>query len=270
MKHAYRPFLRSTVLAFGYAFLYLPIVILIFYSFNESRLVTVWSGFSTKWYTSLLDNHQLLSAVWVSLKVATMTATFSTILGTLAALVLTRLGPFRGRSLFSGLVTAPLVMPEVITGLSLLLLFVSTQQMFGWPHGRGIITITIAHVTFSMAYVAAMVQVRLANFDNTLREAALDLGAPPMKVFFLITLPIISPALVAGWILAFVLSMDDVVIASFVSGPGSTTLPMLIFSSIRMGITPQINALATIIILVAGISVGLSSWIIYRKRKDKA
>ncbi|HYD29425.1 MAG TPA: ABC transporter permease subunit [Azospirillaceae bacterium] len=239
-----------TMMAFGYAFLYVPILLLIVYSFNESRLVTVWGGFSTRWYRALLENEQLLSAALLSLEVAAVTASGAVVLGTMAGLALARFGAFRGRSLFGGMITAPLVMPEVITGLSLLLLFVSLEQWFGWPDGRGVTTITIAHITFTTAYVAVVIQSRLATMDESIEEAAMDLGARPAKVFFVITLPIISPAIVSGWLLAFTLSLDDVVIASFVSGPGSTTLPMVIFSSVRLGVSPQINALATIIVLV--------------------
>ncbi len=239
-----------TALAFGYAFLYVPILLLIIYSFNESRLVTVWSGWSTRWYGELLQNDQMLSAAGLSLRIAAVTATFAVALGTIAGLTLARFGRFRGRTLFSGMITAPLVMPEVITGLSLLLLFVSMEQLIGWPGGRGATTITIAHITFATAYVAVIVQSRLVGLDESVEEAALDLGAKPAKVFFVITLPIISPALIAGWLLAFTLSLDDLVIASFVSGPGSSTLPMVIFSSVRLGVTPEVNALATVIIVI--------------------
>ena len=258
-----------TVLMMGYAFLYVPILILIAFSFNKSRLVTVWDGFSLRWYESLWHNDQLLNAAWVSLKVATLSATLSILLGTLAALVLARFGRFKGRTLLSGLVTAPLVMPEVITGLSLLILFVSLKQVLGWPETRGVLTITIAHTTLAIAYVTAIIQSRLSGFDNTLIEAALDLGARPLKAFFLITLPLIAPALGAGWLLAFALSLDDLVIASFVSGPGSTTLPMVIFSSVKLGVTPQINALATLIVVFVSLGVLVSGWLIFRKSKEK-
>ena len=261
-------FLLSWLL-FGYAFLYVPILILIAFSFNKSRLVTIWDGFSLKWYQSLFHNDQLLKAAWVSLKVATLSATFALIFGTLAALVLVRFGRFKGRTFFSGLITAPLVMPEVITGLSLLVFFVSLKQMIGWPESRGILTITIAHTTLAMAYVTSIVQARLFGFDNTLIEAALDLGARPLKSFFVITLPLIAPALGAGWLLAFALSLDDLVIASFVSGPGSTTLPMVIFSSVKLGVTPQVNALATLIVIFVSIGVSLSGWLIFKKSKEK-
>ncbi len=244
-----------TVLAFGYAFLYVPVLLLIIYSFNESRLVTVWSGFSTKWYGELLRNQQLLDAAWLSIRIAATNATFAVVLGTLAANALVRHGRFRGRGGFELLLTAPLVMPDVIIGLSLLLLFVAMQQAIGWPDGRGFTTITIAHVTFSMAYVAVVVRARLAQMDRSLEEAAMDLGARPLTVYLRITLPLIAPALLSGWLLAFTLSLDDLVIASFVSGPGSTTLPMVIYSSVRMGVSPQINALATLIVLFVTVAV---------------
>lgn len=263
-------FFLTTCLLFGYAFLYVPIFILIAFSFNKSRLVTIWDGFSFKWYQSLFHNEQLLKAAWVSLKVATLSASFALILGTLAALGLVRLGRFKGRTFFSGLIMAPLVMPEVITGLSLLILFVSLKQVMGWPETRGVLTITIAHTTLAMAYVTSLVQARLSGFDNTLIEAALDLGARPFKSFFMITLPLIAPGLGAGWLLAFALSLDDLVIASFVSGPGATTLPMVIFSSVKLGVTPQINALATLIVIFVSIGVSLSGWLIFRKSKEKS
>ena len=239
-----------SALAFGFAFLYIPIFSLIIFSFNESKLVTVWAGFSTKWYGALLQNEQILGAAWLSVRIAVMNATVAMCLGTLAGFVLARMGRFRGRLLLTGMTTAPLVMPEVITGLSLLLLFVALESLIGWPSGRGVTTITIAHITFSMAYVAVVVQSRLSSVDESVEEAAQDLGARPAKVFFVITLPIISPALVSGWLLAFTMSLDDLVIASFVSGPGSSTLPMVIFSKVRLGVSPEINALATIIVLL--------------------
>ena len=226
----------------GFAFLYLPIVLLVIYSFNESRLVTVWGGFSTRWYAALLHNEALLDAAWVTLRLALLSATIATVLGTLAAVALTRRGRFFGRTLFSGMVFAPLVMPEVITGLSLLLLFVA----IGFD--RGFWTVTLAHITFSMCFVAVVVQSRLVTFDRSLEEAALDLGAPPLKAFLLVTLPIIFPAVAAGWMLAFTLSLDDLVIASFTTGPGATTLPMRIYSQVRLGVTPEINAVSTILI----------------------
>jgi putrescine transport system permease protein len=253
-----------SVVGLAFAFLYLPIVALIVYSFNASPRVTVWQGFSTQWYGVLLDDAQIIDAALLSLRVATMNATFSVALGTLAAFAMVRYTKFRGRTLFTGLVAAPLVMPEVITGLSLLLLFVASESLFGWPAQRGITTITIAHITFSLAFVAVLVQSRLSTFDRSLEEAALDLGAPPWKVYCVITLPLIAPALVSGWLLAFTLSLDDLVISSFVSGPGSSTLPMVVFSMVRRGLSPEINALATLFIAV--ISVGVVTAMLIARR----
>lgn len=250
-----RSFFLLTAMAFGFAFLYIPILSLIVYSFNASKLVTVWAGFSTKWYGELLRNEQILDAAWLSLRIGVVNASFAVCLGTLVGFALARMGPFRGRLLLAGMTTAPLVMPEVITGLSLLLLFIAMENAIGWPAGRGITTITIAHITFSMAYVAVVIQSRLSSLDESIEEAALDLGAKPHKVFFLITLPIIAPALISGWLLAFTLSLDDLVIASFVSGPGASTLPIVIFSKIRLGVSPEINALATIMVLIVAIGV---------------
>ncbi len=228
----------------GFAFLYLPIVLLVIYSFNDSRLVTVWGGFSTRWYVSLFQNQGLMDAAWVTLRVGFISATVATVLGTLAALALTRYTRFRGGVLFSGMVFAPLVMPEVITGLSLLLLFVAVGL------DRGFLTVTLAHITFTMCFVAVVVQARLRRFDRSLEEAAMDLGAPPVKTFFQVTLPVIAPAIVSGWMLAFTLSLDDLVIASFASGPGATTLPMKIYSQVRLGVTPEINAICTLMIAI--------------------
>jgi putrescine transport system permease protein len=239
--------LLSVVL--GFAFLYLPILILIVYSFNASRLVTVWGGFSTRWYAELLQNEALMDAAWVTIRVGLLSATIATVLGTMAAIVLVRRGRFLGRTLFSGMVFAPLVMPEVITGLSLLLLFVAVG------FDRGFWTLTLAHITFSMCFVAVVVQSRLLTFDVSLEEAALDLGATPLKAFFLVTLPVIFPAVAAGWMLAFTLSLDDLVISSFTTGPGATTLPMKIYSQVRLGVTPEINAISTIMIGVVAIGV---------------
>lgn len=233
-----------TALAFGFAFLYLPILILIVFSFNESRLVTVWAGFSTKWYAAVFANAQLLDAAWITIRVALASATVATVLGTMAGLALTRFARFRGRTLFSAMIYAPLVMPEVITGLSLLLLFVALD----WD--RGYWTVALAHATFSMAFVAVIVQSRLIGFDRSLEEAAMDLGATPARTFFAITLPLIAPAIAAGWLLAFTLSLDDLVLASFTSGPGATTLPMRIYSQVRLGVTPEINAISTLLITV--------------------
>jgi len=260
------PMPLKSFMILGYGFLYIPILTLIIFSFNDSRQVTVWQGFSTKWYVSLLRDEALLKSAWVSLQVATFAATFAVILGTFSAVALVRLGRFKGRRFFGILTTAPLVMPEVITGLALLLLFVGFEQTIGWPKGRGILTITTAHVTLCMAYVTILVRGRLSDMDRSLEEAALDLGARPSKVFFTITLPLIFPALLSGWLLAFALSLDDLVIAIFVAGPGSSTLPMVIFSSIRFGISPQINALATIIITVVAMGVMIAGWLMHRKK----
>ena len=263
-----RPTLVFSLLAFGYAFLYTPIFSLIVYSFNESRLVTVWAGFSTKWYVSLLHNEQLLGAAWISLRIALMNATLAVVLGTLAGTALVRFGRFRGRSALALMIGAPLVMPDVILGLASLLLFVAMEQLIGWPAGRGMTTITIAHVTFSMAYVAVIVQSRLVRLDPSLEEAAMDLGARPWKVFFVITLPLIAPALAAGWLLAFTLSLDDLVIASFTSGPGASTLPMVVYSSVRLGVSPEINALATLLVSLVTIGIVIAGWSMQRQARQ--
>ncbi|MBT8098465.1 MAG: ABC transporter permease subunit [Gammaproteobacteria bacterium] len=257
-----------SVLAFGYAFLYIPLISVVFYSFNDSRLATVWGGFSTRWYGELFRNEQVLDAAWLSLRIAATAATMATVLGTMAGLMLARFGRFRGRHLFSAMITSPLVMPEVITGLSLLLLFVTLQQLTGWPGQRGFATITIAHTTFAMAYVAVIVRSRLLAMDESLEEAAMDLGCSPFRVVFDITLPLIMPAMLAGWLLAFTLSLDDLVIATFVSGPGSSTLPMVIFSKVKLGVTPDINALAALIILL--VSAGLiAAWALTRQPQSR-
>lgn len=240
---------NATSLTLGFAFLYLPMLILIIYSFNESRLVTVWAGFSTKWYGELLQNQAFLNAAWVTLKVAVISSTLAAVLGTMAAYAMVRAGRFRGRTLFSGMIYAPLVMPEVITGLSLLLLFIAIGM------DRGVTTIVLAHTTFSMCYVSVVVSSRLATFDQSLEEAALDLGCTPFDAFRSVTLPIIAPAVVSGWLLAFTLSLDDLVIASFTSGPSSTTLPIKIYSAVRLGVSPEINALSTIMILIVTVGV---------------
>jgi len=236
----------------GFGFLYAPILILVIYSFNESKLVTVWGGFSTRWYVELFQDPQILDAAKLSLQIAASSATIALVLGVAAAMTLVRFRWFRGRTWLAGMVAAPLVMPEVITGLSLLLLFVALDNWIGWPSGRGVTTIVLAHATFGMAFVAVIVQARLRDMDRTLEEAAMDLGARPTTVFLTVTLPTIAPALVASWLLAFTLSLDDLVIASFVSGPGSSTLPMVVFSKVRLGISPDINALATLMILIVG------------------
>ena len=262
-----RSFFLVTAMAFGFTFLYVPIASLIVYSFNESKLVTVWAGFSTKWYAELLRDEQIMQAAWISLRIAVVNATVAVVLGTLAGFVLARMGRFRGRLLLTGMTTAPLVMPEVITGLSLLLLFVALEDLVGWPAGRGVSTITIAHITFSMAYVAVVIQSRLSSMDESVEEAALDLGARPAKVFFVITLPIIAPALVSGWLLSFTMSLDDLVIASFVSGPGASTLPMVVFSKVRLGVSPEINALATLFVLVVTIGIVTAGVVMNRAEK---
>ena len=257
------------VLAVGYAFLYLPILLLVVFSFNESRLGTTWTGFSLKWYAALWDDNSMLSAAWVSLKIAFLSATAAVVLGTLAAMVMTRFRPFRGKTVFGALITAPLVMPEVVTGLSLLLMFVTLFQPLAM-NPKGMTSIWIAHVTFTMAFVTVVVSSRLADLDKSLEEAAMDLGANRLKVFFVITLPIIMPALMSGWLLAFTLSLDDVVISSFVAGPDSTTLPMKIFSSVRLGLNPKINALATLLVAVVSVAATLGWWIGFREEKRRA
>ncbi|WP_170763447.1 ABC transporter permease [Ruegeria lacuscaerulensis] len=249
---------NAVSLTLGFAFLYIPMVILIIFSFNESKLVTVWAGFSTKWYGELVQNEQMLNAAWVTLRVAVFSSTIATILGTAAAYVLVRGGRFFGRTLFSGMIYAPLVMPEVITGLSLLLLFI------GIGLDRGILTIVLAHTTFSMCFVSVVVSSRLVTFDQSLEEAALDLGCSPAQAFRLVTLPIIAPAVISGWLLAFTLSLDDLVIASFTSGPSATTLPMRIFSAVRLGVSPEINALSTLMIAVVTVGVITASLVTKR------
>ena len=258
------------MLCFGFAFLYVPIILMMIYSFNHSKLVPVWGGFSTRWYSELFQSEEVWNATLLSLKIAILNATFATMLGTLAGIALARIHRFRGRTLFTGMISAPLVMPEVITGLSLLLLFITLKQTIGWPAQRGITTITIAHITFSMAFVAIIIQSRLAGTGQDLEEAALDLGAKPFRVLWDITLPQLAPGMAAGWLLSFTLSLDDLVIASFVSGPGATTLPMLIYSRIRLGLRPDINALATIIILTVAIGVLIAGIIMIRQQRAAA
>jgi putrescine transport system permease protein len=244
----------------GLSFLYLPIVILVIFSFNASKLVTVWGGFSVKWYGSLFHNQGLIDAAWVTIRVGLISASVATVLGTLGALALTRYTRFRGRMLFSGMIFAPLVMPDVITGLSLLLLFVAVNL------DRGFVTVTLAHITFTMCFVAVVVQSRLVSFDRSLEEAAMDLGAPPVKTFFQVTLPVILPAVISGWMLAFTLSLDDLVIASFTSGPGATTLPMKIYSQVRLGVTPEINAACTL--LIGLVTLGVIAASVVNKRRE--
>jgi putrescine transport system permease protein len=257
-----------SILLLGFGFLYLPILLLMVYSFNSSRLATVWAGFSTQWYGALFRDRQLLEAAWISLKIAFWTATASMVIGTMAAMAMTRFKRFPSKTLFGALVTAPLVMPEVIIGLSILLMLVSMGGLFGLP-SKGVVAIWIAHVTFTISFVTVVVSSRLQELDRSLEEAAMDLGANRLKVFFLITLPIIAPALVSGWLLAFTLSLDDVVIASFVAGPSSTTLPMKIFASVRMGVSPKINALATLMVLAVSAVAVLGWWISARSDKRR-
>ncbi|MDH3449925.1 MAG: ABC transporter permease subunit [Gammaproteobacteria bacterium] len=264
-----RPVFLWSVLIFGIAFLYVPMLLLVIYSFNSSRIVPIWGGFSTKWYGVLFESPEIWEAVSLSLKIATVNACFATVLGTLAGLALVRFGRFKGRTLFSGMISAPLVMPEVITGLSLLLLFITMQEFIGWPDQRGFTTITIAHITFSMAYVAVIIQSRLSGMAQDLEEAAQDLGAKPFRVLTDITLPLLAPGMLAGWLLSFTLSLDDLIIASFVTGPGAVTLPILIYSRVKLGLRPDINALATIIILVVAIGVILAGYIMLRQQKQR-
>jgi len=260
---------RILILVLGFTFLYAPMLMLVIYSFNSSKLVTVWAGWSTRWYTQLFHDSAMINAVGMSLSIATAAATMAVVVGTLAAVVMVRFRRFRGSTGFAFMLTAPLVMPDVITGLALLLLFVAMGHTFGWPAERGMFTIWLAHVTFCSAYVAVVVSARLRELDRSIEEAAMDLGAPPLKVFFIITLPMILPALISGWLLAFTLSLDDLVIASFVAGPGATTLPMLVFASVRMGVNPEINALATLILLVVGIIGMIAWWFMSRAEKQR-
>ncbi|MEI8298339.1 MAG: ABC transporter permease subunit [Pseudomonadota bacterium] len=265
-----RSFFVLTMLVFGFAFLYLPIIAMVIYSFNASRLVTVWDSANSPtlaWYVELFHNSQIMDAAKLSFRIASVNATGAVILGTLAAFALQRYRKFRGRAMFGLLTTAPMVLPEVITGLSLLLLFVALEQGIGWPSGRGATTITIAHMTFSMAYAIVVIQARLATVDRSLEEAAMDLGARPWKVFAVITLPLIASAIASAWVLAFILSWDDIVITSFVSGPGSTTLPQLVFSKVRLGVSPDINALATILVLIVSLAVVVAGT--YMMRRDR-
>jgi len=263
--------LARSMLVLGLVFLYVPILSMMVFSFNNSRLVTVWDAVHSptlKWYHALLHNEQILGAAFLSIRIALISASAAVVLGTLAGMALARFGPFRGRLLLAGMTTAPIVMPEVITGLSLLLLFVAMGQLIGWPRGAGAITITLAHITFCMAYVTVVVQSRLTGFDESLEEAAMDLGARPLTVFGRITLPLILPAIASGWLLAFTLSWDDLVITQFVAGPGSSTLPMVIFSKVRFGVTPDINALATILVLIVATGIALSTvWMRYREKR---
>lgn len=270
MNHRRATAFRTAALLFGCAFLYAPIILLVLYSFNQSRLVAVWAGFSTRWYGVLAADEGFRTAAATSLEVATMAASLALILGTLAGFAMARFSRFPGRTLFGFALLAPLVVPEVILGLSLLLLFVACEQWIGWPHGRGVMTITIAHATFSASFVAVLVRARVAAFDRTLEEAALDLGAHPWAVLARITLPGISPALVSGWLLAFTLSLDDLVVASFVTGPSATTLPMAVFSSVRLGVSPEVNALATLFLALVFVLVALAFWLMARQERRRS
>lgn len=264
-----RPTFLITVLCFGFAFFYVPILSMIVYSFNNSRLATVWGGFSTKWYYSLLTNPKVGKALLLSVEIALISATIATILGTMAGIALARFRRFRGRTLFSGLVTAPLVMPEVITGISSLIFFIMLAQVVGWPAQRGFTTVTLAHITFTMVYVTTIVQSRMLSADRAIEEAAMDLGSRPWQVMRDVTLPVISPAILSGWLLAFTISMDDVVITNFTTGPGTTTLPGLIWSKVKLGVTPDVNALATLTVLVVGICVFTAGWLMNRAEKRR-
>jgi putrescine transport system permease protein len=267
MYNRISPFLIS-VLCIGIAVLYIPMLVLIGYSFNASPLVSVWGGFSTNWYTQLIHNDQILDAAWLSLRIGVMVSTGALILGTLAAIALVRFKLFRGRLLLTGMVNAPLVMPEIVTGITQLLLFISMLQLFGWPH-RGITTIVIAHIAFCTAYVTITVQSRLHGADRSLEEAAMDLGAGPVRAFIDTTLPAIAPALASSWLLSFTLSLDDLVISSFVSGPGASTLPMVIFSKVKLGVSPDVNALASLIICLVGICVLLAGYLMRRTERRR-
>jgi putrescine transport system permease protein len=264
-----RPMFLISVLCFGFAFLYVPILSMIVFSFNNARLATVWGGFSTKWYAKLLSNDQVIEAAWLSVRIALISATMATILGTMAGIALARFRRFRGRTLFSGLVTAPLIMPEVITGISSLIFFILMAEYVGWPAQRGFTTVTLAHITFSLTFVTTIVQSRLLSADVAVEEAAMDLGSRPWQVMKDITLPIISPAILSGWLLAFTISLDDVVITNFTTGPGTTTLPILIWSKVKLGVTPDINALATITVTVVGVGVVIAGILMNRAERRR-
>jgi putrescine transport system permease protein len=264
-----RPTFLITVLCFGFAFLYVPILSMIVFSFNSARLATVWGGFSTKWYAKLWANDKVIDAAILSIEIALISATVATILGTMAGIALARFRRFRGRTIFAGLVTAPLIMPEVITGISTLIFFIMMAELIGWPGQRGFTTVTLAHITFSMTFVTTIVQSRLISADISVEEAAMDLGSRPWQVMKDITLPIISPAILSGWLLAFTISLDDVVITSFTTGPGTTTLPILIWSKVKLGVTPDINALATIAITVVGIGVIIAGIVMTRAERRR-
>jgi putrescine transport system permease protein len=254
-------------MGFGFAFLYIPIILLMVFSFNEAKITTRWSSFSLKWYQVLFENDAIINAALISLRIAVISATVATIVGVLAGIALVRFGKFKGKTFFSGLMVAPMVMPEVITGLSLLLFFVALEELLGWPDGRGMTTIALAHITFCIAFVAVIVQSRLQGMNEDLEEAAMDLGGRPLRVLFDITLPLIAPAMISGWLLSFTMSLDDVILASFVSGPASTTLPLVIFSKVKLGVSPDVNALATIIIGIVTLGVFGAGWLMNKKEK---
>lgn len=259
-----------SMLAFGYAFLYLPIAVLMIYSFNDNRLVTVWSGFSTRWYGELFRNAQIGDALWLSLRVAAVSATASVLFGTMAAFAMQRIRRATGRGAFEALAMAPLILPEVLTGLSLLMLFVMLSEAIGWPASRGATTITLAHITFGTAYAIVVIRARLSQLDPRLNEAAADLGATPWRTFLRVTLPLLAPAIFAAWLLAFTLSLDDVVIASFVTGPGASTLPIVIYSSVRLGVSPQINALATLLVVGVAVLIATAMLTLWRAERRSA
>ena len=261
--------LQFIALGIGFLFLYVPIVSLVVYSFNESQLVTVWTRFSTRWYAALLQDDELIAAAWLSLRIALLTAFASVFIGTWAGFVMARMGRFRGFTLYTGMINAPLVIPEVIQGISLLLLFIEMEKWCGWPAGRGIFTIWIGHVMLCISYVAIIVQSRVRELHPSLEEATLDLGATPLRVFFAITLPLISQALIAGWLLSFTLSIDDLVLSAFLSGPGSTTLPLVVFSRVRLGLNPEMNALATLFIAVVTAGVIIANHFMQRAEKRR-
>lgn len=265
-----RPIFLISALCFGFAFFYIPILSMMVFSFNESRLATVWAGFSTKWYVALWKNKQVMAALVLSVQIALLSATFATIFGTMAGVALARFRKFRGRTLFSGMVNAPLIMPEVITGISMLMLFILMAQWIGWPGARGFTTITLAHITFAMVYVTTIVHSRMLSADRAIEEAAMDLGSRPWQVMRDITLPVIFPAILSGWLLAFTISLDDVVISSFVTGPGYTTLPLVIWSKVKLGVTPDINALATIIVVTVAVVVAVAGTVMNRAEKRRA
>jgi putrescine transport system permease protein len=262
-----RSLFLTLMLVFGLVFLYVPILSMILFSFNDSRLATVWGGFSIRWYSALWKNDQVLEAAWLSLRIAFVSASIATILGVMAAIALARFGRFRGRTMFSSLMLAPLVLPEVIIAIALLMLFVILGAWIGWPGQRGVTTVTLAHATLSVTYVATIVRARLGTMDPSLEEAALDMGAKPLAVLTTVTLPIIAPAIFAGWLLAFTLSLDNVVLSSFTTGPGATTLPILIWSKVKLGVTPDINALATVIVLVVGSGIVLAGYLLSRSER---